>query len=670
MEPSSTDADSNENQSELPINSPETNSEQLDSETYFVDDPNDHELKSELETEAPLFAFSELNLHPKVLDAIKKAGYQTPSPIQQQTVPAIISGRDLIGQAETGSGKTAAFAWPILSRLDLGQTKRPQCLVLAPTRELAIQVTEAFQKYATSMKGFRATTIYGGQSYEAQFRALNRGVHVVVGTPGRVIDHLNRGTLDLSALKVFVLDEADEMLRMGFIDDIELILKQTPGTQQTLFFSATMPPPIQRIAESYLTEPQTVKIKSKSKTADSIEQSYLLVEPRQKLSRLARLLETEDTDGVLVFVKTRNATNIVAESLVQKGVIALPLNGDIPQKQRERTVDQLRKGKVNVMVATDVAARGLDVSRISHVINYDFPHDTEAYVHRIGRTGRAGRTGMAILFVEPKEKRKLFRLQRETKQEIDTFRQKSLKEINRLRISKFKQALAEAKEHPDFEFFQSLVGDIESEQQVSMSEVAACLGVMAQGDSPLRLKAMKTDQPAKRKARDRNVPMQTYRVEVGKTDGVAPRNLVGAITNEAGLTNADIGYIKLFDRFSTVDLPADLPPDVIEHLATVFVNGKQLRLSISDRASPSEHRGQRRNARGRNKPNRDFGRSADRKRGSRTRAPQARRNQSEDQTSKRKPSRGNSEKPRAKTGKKTAKNNVKKYIKIRSAKKK
>ena len=404
----------------------ETKPTDAEEETAFVD--------ADADLENPFVA---MQLAPKVLEAISKAGYETPSPIQSQTVSHLMEGRDLIGQAETGSGKTAAFAWPLLSRLDLSQ-KAPQVIVLAPTRELAVQVTTAFKKYASCIPGFRTTTIYGGQSYETQFRALDRGAHVVVGTPGRVMDHLKRGTLDLSQLKAFVLDEADEMLRMGFIDDIETILEATPRTQQSIFFSATMPRQIQRIAERYLTDPIQVSIESNTATAESISQSCVFVSGREKQARLLRLLETEEVDGVLVFVKTRQTTMVVAEHLIQKGIIASPLNGDIAQQQRERTVGQLMSGKINVVVATDVAARGLDVKRISHVINYDFPHDTEAYVHRIGRTGRAGREGNAILFVEPKEKGKLARLQRATNQRIDQFKERSLKEINQVRVDKFK----------------------------------------------------------------------------------------------------------------------------------------------------------------------------------------------------------------------------------------
>ena len=539
--------------------------------------------------------FVAMQLSPEVLEAIDKAGYDSPSPIQLQTVPHLMDGRDLIGQAETGSGKTAAFAWPLLSRLDLSQ-KAPQVIVLAPTRELAVQVTTAFKKYASCTPGFRTTTIYGGQSYETQFRALDRGAHVVVGTPGRVMDHLKRGTLDLSQLKAFVLDEADEMLRMGFIDDIETILEATPRTQQSIFFSATMPRQIQRIAERYLTDPVQIRIESKTATADSIKQTCVFLSGREKLSRLVRLLETEEVDGVLVFVKTRQSTMVVTEHLIQKGVIASALNGDIAQQQRERTVGQLMSGKINVVVATDVAARGLDVQRISHVINYDFPHDTEAYVHRIGRTGRAGRKGNAILFVEPKEKGKLSRLQRATNQQIDTFKEKSLKEINAVRIDKFKAKITEALESDKVEFFQTMITEMQAETELPMEQLAAALGVLAQGDKPLVLDALQSRQSnwkkdgAKRK-RGEHGPMQTYRVEVGRRDNVGPGNIVGAVTNEADLSNADIGRIKIYDRYSTIDLPANLPIDILNHLAGVFVSGRALEISKSDQPSHGSDRG-------------------------------------------------------------------------------
>ena len=532
--------------------------------------------------QAPLNLFEEMGLGPAVLDAINRVGYETPSPIQAQSVPVILSGRDLMGQAETGSGKTAAFAWPLLSRIDMS-LNQPQVLVLAPTRELAIQVTAAFEKYATGIQNFRAVTIYGGQSYETQLRALNRGVQVVVGTPGRVMDHLRRKTLDLRQLKTLVLDEADEMLRMGFIDDVEWILEQLPRERQILSFSATLPPPIQRIAKNYLRNPAHIAIKSKTATADSISQTCIFLSPREKMERLVRILETEQSDGVIIFVKTRNSTIVVSEGLVQRGIIASPLNGDIPQAQRERTVNQLKSGRINVVVATDVAARGLDVQRISHVINYDFPHDTEAYVHRIGRTGRAGRVGHAILFVEPKEKGKLSRLQRATNQRIETFKQKSIDEINQVRIEKFKEQVVKANSHSDIKFFTKIVNELRDDSELTIEQIAASLGVLAQGPNPLLLKELKDRKSNRKKesARDRG-PMTLYRIEVGREHGVGPGNIVGAITNEADLSNGQIGRINIFDKFSTILLPSELNSEVINHLKHVYVSGQALAISKSD----------------------------------------------------------------------------------------
>ena len=530
--------------------------------------------------------FQKMGLSSQVLEAIGKAGYTSPSPIQAQTVPYILSGRDMMGQAETGSGKTAAFAWPILSKLDMKQ-KKPQVLVLAPTRELAIQVTRAFEKYASGISGFRAVTIYGGQSYETQNRALSRGVQVVVGTPGRVMDHLRRGTLDLTQLKTFILDEADEMLRMGFIEDVEWILEQVPGERQILTFSATLPPPIQRIAQKYLDDPAHVVIKGSSATADSIKQTCIHLSGREKLARLARILETEETDGVIVFVKTRNSTQVVSEHLIQRGVIASALNGDIAQNQRERTVSQLKSGRINVVVATDVAARGLDVERISHVINYDFPHDTEAYVHRIGRTGRAGRTGNAILFVEPKEKGKLTRLQRATNQHIGLFKQKSIEEINDLRIEKFKQAIVEASTDKQIGFFTNLLAELQNDSEMTPELIAAGLAVMARGDNPLLLKDLPSHSKWKKERNSKNDRrrggMQTYRIEVGRSHKIGPGNIVGAITNEADIDNSMIGRINLFEDFSTIDLPSDIPNGIIEHLSGVYVGGQKLNIAKDDR---------------------------------------------------------------------------------------
>ena len=551
-----------------------------------VPQAKDESESASAEKKAVANPFKKMGLSPEVLQAIEKAGYSTPSPIQSQTVPFILSGRDMMGQAETGSGKTAAFAWPILSNLDMKQ-KNPQVLVLAPTRELAIQVTRAFEKYASGINGFRAVTIYGGQSYETQNRALSRGVQVVVGTPGRVMDHLRRGTLDLSQLKTFILDEADEMLRMGFIEDVEWILEQVPGERQILTFSATLPPPIQRIAQKYLDDPAHVVIKSSSATADSIDQTCIHLSGREKLARLVRILETEETEGVLVFVKTRNSTQVVAEHLIQRGIIASALNGDIAQNQRERTVGQLKSGRINVVVATDVAARGLDVERISHVINYDFPHDTEAYVHRIGRTGRAGRKGNAILFVEPKEKGKLSRLQRATNQHIGLFKQKSIEEINGLRIEKFKQAIIEASTDKQIGFFTDLLGELQADSEMTPELIAGALAVIARGDNPLLLKELPSHSKWKKDRNSKNDRqrggMQTYRIEVGRSHKIGPGNIVGAITNEADIDNSMIGRINLFEDFSTIDLPSDIPNGIIEHLKGVYVGGQKLNIAKDDR---------------------------------------------------------------------------------------
>ena len=565
-------------------------------------------------TEPEINPFEELGLSPAIVKSIAKAGYESPSPIQAQTVSHILAGRDMMGQAETGSGKTAAFAWPTLSNIDL-KKKKPQVLILAPTRELAIQVTRSFEKYATELKGFKAVTIYGGQSYDTQIRALERGVHVVAGTPGRVMDHLRRGTLKLNDVDTFILDEADEMLRMGFIDDVEWILEQIPAKRQILTFSATLPEPIQRIAQKHLDDPVHVAIKGKTATAGSIEQSCVFLHAREKQKWLTRFLDTEETEGVLVFVKTRQTTMVVSERLIQHGIIASALNGDIAQNQRERTVNQLKSGRINVVVATDVAARGLDVERISHVINYDFPHDTEAYVHRIGRTGRAGRKGRAIMFVEPKEKGKLSRLQRATNQRIDTFKERSIDDINAMRVSKFKQRVVDATSNKQVKFFAKLLEELQTESGLSVEDMASALAVMAQGDKPLLLNELAKAQSNWKKNRDNGRgqgrdrgPMKTFRVEVGRSHGLGPGNIVGAVTNEADLDNSMIGRINIFNDFSTIDLPADIPADLIDHLRGVMVSGQRLDIKEDDRKySRNESRG--RGGRGGHSGSRNYRRS-------------------------------------------------------------
>ncbi|MEO8804326.1 MAG: DEAD/DEAH box helicase, partial [Rudaea sp.] len=431
--------------------------------------------------------FSALGLSDALLATLAEVGYETPSPIQAATVPPLLAGRDVLGQAQTGTGKTAAFALPILTRLDLSKTL-PQALVLAPTRELAIQVAEAFQRYASKLPGFHVLPIYGGQSYGPQLGGLKRGVHVVVGTPGRVIDHLQRGSLDLSQLTTLVLDEADEMLRMGFIDDVEAVLKKTPPTRQIALFSATMPTAIRRIAQTYLREPVEIAIKTKTTTAANIRQRYWYVSGMHKLDALTRILEAEPFEAMLVFMRTKQATEEIAEKLKARGFSAAAINGDIIQQQRERTIAQLKDGQLDILVATDVAARGLDVDRISHVVNFDIPTDTEAYVHRIGRTGRAGRSGEAILFVAPREKRMLQAIERATRQPISEMQLPSVEAVNDRRITKFKQRIADTLAAGDLGPFRQLIEQYEIECNVPAVEIAAALAQLVQGKEPLLLK--------------------------------------------------------------------------------------------------------------------------------------------------------------------------------------
>ncbi len=553
-------------------------------------------------------AFAEFGLAAPVLQAVLDLGYETPSAIQAETIPYLLEGRDVLGQAQTGTGKTAAFALPLLSRLDMSKTG-PQILVLAPTRELAIQVAEAFQKYAGKLPGFHVMPIYGGQDYRTQFRQLERGVQVVVGTPGRVMDHLRRGSLKLDGLQALVLDEADEMLRMGFVDDIEWIMEQTPPTRQIALFSATMPPAIHRIAQSYLTDPAEVKIKVKTTTADTIRQRYWMVSGLHKLDALTRILEAEPFDAVIIFMRTKNETAELADKLQARGYNAVALNGDIAQNMRERTIDQLKKGKIDILVATDVAARGLDVERISHVINYDIPTDTESYVHRIGRTGRAGRSGEAILFVSPRERHLLRAIERATRKPIDLMELPSTEVINNLRIAQFSQRITDTLAEEGLDFFTQLLEGYEREHDVPALEIAAALAKLLQGDAPLLLEEKKNhpaynpnaererDQdrrPDKRKSNaansafssdDDTIPMERFRIAVGRTHGVKPGNIVGAIANEAGLDSRYIGYIEIQDDCSLVDLPAGMPKDILQELRTARVAGQLLNIEPAGEAA-------------------------------------------------------------------------------------
>ncbi len=555
---------------------------------------------------SPTVSFRDLALAEPVLKALVDVGYESPSPIQAATIPVLLSGADMLGQAQTGTGKTAAFALPALSRIDL--TRRdPQVLVLVPTRELALQVAEAFQRYAAHLPGFHVLPIYGGQSYQPQLNALRRGVHVVVGTPGRVIDHIGRGTLKLAGLTLLVLDEADEMLQMGFLDAVESILEQTPPARQVALFSATLPAAIRRIAQKHLSSPVEVTIKSKTSTATNIRQRYWLVSGVHKLDALTRILEAETFDGMLVFTRTKQATVELAEKLAARGFAASPLNGDIPQSQRERTVARLKSGQVDILVATDVAARGLDVERISHVVNYDVPYDSESYVHRVGRTGRAGRKGEAILFIAPRERNMLRVIERATRQTIEPMNLPSVDAVNVQRIARFKQRIAEALEAGEMRVYRPVLEQLVEESGTPLIEIAAALASLAQGSSPLLLAARsevraqepvveptlrattavptrepaaeRASSPARAERKAAAAAMETYRIEVGAAHGIKPGNVVGAIANEAGIEGVHIGRVDIRTDHSYVDLPGGMPKAIFNALQNVRVAGRELRIS-------------------------------------------------------------------------------------------
>ncbi|MGP6206204.1 DEAD/DEAH box helicase [Microbacterium sp.] len=543
-------------------------------------------------------AFAELGLNDAVMKALKDVGYETPSAIQAATIPPLLSGRDVVGLAQTGTGKTAAFALPILSRLDLSQ-KTPQALVLAPTRELALQVCEAFEKYASHLRGVHVLPVYGGQGYGQQLSALRRGVHIVVGTPGRIMDHLDKGTLDLSELKYLVLDEADEMLKMGFAEDVETILADTPSTKQVALFSATMPAQIRRISAQYLKDPEEITVKTKTTTSANISQRYLVVSYPQKVDALTRILEVENFEGMIVFTRTKNETETLAEKLRARGYTAAAISGDVAQAQRERTVNQLKSGKLDILVATDVAARGLDVDRISHVVNYDLPIDTESYVHRVGRTGRAGRTGAAISFVTPRERRMLTSIEKATRQPLTEMKLPSVDDVNATRLTRFDDAITAALADPEqISIFRDIVAHYVEHHDVPEADVAAALAIVAQGDTPLLLEpdaapeprlARDTQDRPERGGRDRNDRSDrgprgggrartTYRISVGRRHKVEPRQIVGALANEGGLRREDFGAIQIRPDFSLVELPADLSRDTLKRLENTRISGKLIEL--------------------------------------------------------------------------------------------
>jgi ATP-dependent RNA helicase DeaD len=537
----------------------------------------------------------ELNLSGPLLEAIQNAGYASPTPIQARAMPLLLEGRDVLGQAQTGTGKTAAFAIPMLQRIDVDQNV-PQVLVLTPTRELAIQVAQSFKRYAAGLKGLRVAAIYGGQDYQVQFRHLDRGVHVVVGTPGRVMDHIRRGSLKLDGLRMLVLDEADEMLRMGFAEDVEWVLTQAPAQRQIALFSATLPDSIRRIAQRHLKNPAEITIKQRTTTADTVQHRFVVVDPRHKQDVLARVLEAEPIDGVLVFVNTKSTTEPLAEYLSSQGHRTAALSSDVSQSQRERIIDHLRSGKLDVIVATDVAARGLDVQRISHVINYDFPSDSENYVHRIGRTGRAGRSGQAILFLHPRGRHLLKRIEQATRQTIEPMEIPSAQLINVRRVARFHERITTGLAHPDLATFSSLVEQYRQKNDVPLEQIAAVLAALAAGDTPLLLREDLPDHgladPRDKRRDSRSDPqqrstgrMETYRIEVGRAHQVKPTNIVGAIANESGLDSRFIGKIVIFDEYSTVDLLAGMPRELLDMLKKVWVSGRQLNITRLDEAA-------------------------------------------------------------------------------------
>ena len=568
--------------------------------------------------------FKQLDLGAQLLSALEEVGYETPSPIQAACIPPLLAGADILGEAQTGTGKTAAFALPALARIDLSDN-RPQVLVLAPTRELAIQVSEAFQRYAKHMPGFHVLPVYGGQSMVVQLRQLKRGAHVVVGTPGRIMDHIERKSLVLDNLKTLVLDEADEMLRMGFIDDVEWILGHTPAERQTALFSATMPEPIRRIAHRYLREPQEVKIKAATTTVSTITQKFCQVSVAHKLDALTRILEIEDMDAGIIFVRTKVATEELATRLEARGHAVGALNGDMTQQLRERVVEQLKRGSIDIVIATDVAARGLDVPRITHVINYDIPYDTEAYVHRIGRTGRAGRLGTAILFVTPREFRMLKTIERATRQKIEPLPLPSREAIADRRIALFREQVEAVLQSDDLDFFRDVVASLEADGTHELHDIAAALASMATRDRPLQLpdeggrdfaKMEAAPQRPERAPRDgkprdnreqilerrrdfADGKLVRYRIAVGKNQLISPKDIVGAIANEAGIDSRHIGQINLYEDYSTVELPASMPADLMETLSRLRV--RQFILHTRP-LTPEEDAHAERNPRGRPAP--------------------------------------------------------------------
>ncbi|OCF83278.1 DEAD/DEAH box helicase, partial [Citrobacter freundii] len=560
--------------------------------------------------------FADLGLKAPILEALTDLGYEKPSPIQAECIPHLLGGRDVLGMAQTGSGKTAAFSLPLLNNLD-PELKAPQILVLAPTRELAVQVAEAMTDFSKHMRGVNVVALYGGQRYDVQLRALRQGPQIVVGTPGRLLDHLKRGTLDLSKLSGLVLDEADEMLRMGFIEDVETIMAQIPEGHQTALFSATMPEAIRRITRRFMKEPQEVRIQSSVTTRPDISQSYWTVWGMRKNEALVRFLEAEDFDAAIIFVRTKNATLEVAEALERSGYSSAALNGDMNQSLREQTLERLKDGRLDILIATDVAARGLDVERISLVVNYDIPMDSESYVHRIGRTGRAGRAGRALLFVENRERRLLRNIERTMKLTIPEVELPNADLLGKRRLEKFAAKVQQQLESSDLDQYRALLAKMQPEEELDIETLAAALLKMAQGERPLILPPDAPMRPKRefrdrddRGPRDRNDrgprgdrndrggedrprrerrdvgDMQLYRIEVGRDDGVEVRHIVGAIANEGDISSRYIGNIKLFASHSTIELPKGMPGDVLQHFTRTRILNKPMNMQLVGDAVP------------------------------------------------------------------------------------
>ncbi|MEJ4099809.1 DEAD/DEAH box helicase [Corynebacterium mastitidis] len=585
--------------------------------------------------------FDSLGLPENVLKAVSTVGFENPSPIQAQTIPLLVEGNDVVGLAQTGTGKTAAFALPILSRIDVSQ-RSPQALVLAPTRELALQVADSFQSFADHLGNIHVLPIYGGQAYGIQLSGLRRGAQIIVGTPGRVIDHLEKGSLDISALRFLVLDEADEMLNMGFQEDVERILEDTPEDKQVALFSATMPSGIRRISKQYLREPREVTVKSKTRTNTNITQRWLHVAHRNKLDALTRILEVTEFGAMIVFVRTKNETEEVAEKLRARGFSAAAINGDIAQAQRERTVDQLKDGRLDILVATDVAARGLDVERISHVLNYDIPNDTESYVHRIGRTGRAGRSGEAILFVTPRERRMLRSIERATNAPLTEMDLPTVDEVNESRKAKFADSITQSLEDPQIELFRALVKSYSEKNDTPLEDIAAALATQAQAGDEFLMKELPKESRKDRRDRferddrrggrregrrddrgdrgghggrsrfEAEPGKKMYRLAVGKRQHVRPGAIVGALANEGGLNSRDFGRISIFGDHTLVELPQGLPREVFDRLADTRISGQLINIEPDTGRPPRDRGGYQRGDRHDRGGKRDFKRRGDR----------------------------------------------------------